>query len=131
MSTMSTSAEAGGAGDTLADYRGLLVAQWRTQLDDVTRLSMELADQRGGDDPHPGGAETEHSSVTGRLLAAARRQLDETEAALRRLDQNAYGVCEGCRLPIPAGRLEALPAARLCVSCQQTFRIAAGGSRRR
>lgn len=122
MSVTSVPASVSGAAP---DYRDLLVRQWRAQLDDVTRLSIDVETQREGDRPVSGGAGTEQARVAARLLAAARRQLEETEAALKRLDTGQYGTCDGCRLPIPPARLEALPAARLCVSCQQGYRDSA------
>lgn len=38
--------------------------------------------------------------------------------ALIRLEQGKYGVCADCGAKIPSRRLEALPYATLCVSCQ-------------
>ncbi|HEY7388668.1 MAG TPA: TraR/DksA family transcriptional regulator [Bryobacteraceae bacterium] len=49
--------------------------------------------------------------------------LREISDALIRIDQGNYGVCLECEEPISAKRLEALPWARYCVSCQE--RIAA------
>jgi DnaK suppressor protein len=34
-----------------------------------------------------------------------------------RLDAGSYGTCEQCGKPIPSARLEAIPRARLCISC--------------
>ncbi len=48
-------------------------------------------------------------------LAATREQLDEIDAALQRLDEGTFGVCETCGRPIAAARLEALPATRFCI----------------
>ncbi|RMH01317.1 MAG: TraR/DksA family transcriptional regulator [Planctomycetota bacterium] len=45
-----------------------------------------------------------------------RRQVFE---ALERIETGTYGRCEACRGEIPTRRLEALPYARYCVSCQQ------------
>jgi DnaK suppressor protein len=45
--------------------------------------------------------------------------LRELEAALHRLDGGGFGICERCREPISAKRLEALPWARFCVACQE------------
>lgn len=45
--------------------------------------------------------------------------LRELEAALRRLAEGGYGVCQRCLEPISAKRLEALPWARFCVYCQE------------
>ena len=80
----------------------------------------------GTDDEHdPEGAtlafERQHAAA---LLEAARQQVTAAEAALRRLDEGGYGVCERCGQPIGAERLAARPTASTCVRC-------AGGGRRR
>lgn len=50
---------------------------------------------------------------------AVHDQLQVTRAdvtrALEKLDQGSYGSCDECGEPIPAGRLEALPWAVLCI----------------
>jgi DnaK suppressor protein len=122
MSRTSASVDTTGSDDELDLYRALLERQWRAQLDVVTRLSVELADEQGDDGGRAGGAAFDLASVTHRLLTAARVQLEETEAALRRLDEGRYGTCAGCLARIPSPRLQALPTARLCVKCLQTFR---------
>lgn len=43
----------------------------------------------------------------------------QIDAALEKLDQGTYGVCEDCEDPIPRPRLEALPFAGLCIECQR------------
>ncbi|HZJ51542.1 MAG TPA: TraR/DksA C4-type zinc finger protein [Actinomycetota bacterium] len=43
----------------------------------------------------------------------------EVVAALTRLDEGGYGVCESCGDRIASERLEALPTARLCLACKQ------------
>ena len=40
-------------------------------------------------------------------------------AALQKIDDGTYGKCESCGQEIPAERLEAVPAATLCVACKQ------------
>ena len=51
-----------------------------------------------------------------RLATELRESLDEVEAALERLTDGTYGLCEVCGKPIGAARLEAMPAARLCIA---------------
>ncbi len=46
-------------------------------------------------------------------------QLRMIEEALDRIDAGDYGVCLGCEEPIPAKRLQAVPWAKYCVTCQQ------------
>ena len=43
--------------------------------------------------------------------------LQEIEDALAKFADGTYGECESCGQPIPDARLEAMPAARLCISC--------------
>ena len=51
------------------------------------------------------------------LAGSLREALDEVEHALVKLDQGTYGICEQCGRPINEARLEAMPAARLCIDC--------------
>ena len=43
--------------------------------------------------------------------------LEDIEVALQKFDDGTYGRCEGCGGPIAEARLEAMPAARLCITC--------------
>lgn len=52
------------------------------------------------------------------LLLRCREALDEIEEALRLIDRGTYGLCSVCGTAIPYERLEAVPATRRCVSCQ-------------
>jgi DnaK suppressor protein len=52
------------------------------------------------------------------LVSNEQEALYEIEEALKRLDQNTYGLCGMCERPIMKARLEAVPFARLCVNCQ-------------
>ena len=43
--------------------------------------------------------------------------LEHIEVALQKFDDGTYGRCEGCGGAIAEARLEAMPAARLCITC--------------
>ncbi len=58
------------------------------------------------------------TAVLSRLEGRERHELDEIDAAQARLEAGTYGVCEGCRRPIPLARLRALPTTRFCLPCQ-------------
>jgi RNA polymerase-binding transcription factor DksA len=60
----------------------------------------------------------EVEALAGSLLET----LEEVEHALAKLDSGDYGTCESCGQPIPEARLEAKPAARLCISCASARR---------
>jgi RNA polymerase-binding transcription factor DksA len=44
---------------------------------------------------------------------------DAVRDALAKLESGTYGNCEACHRPIPPARLEAVPYARRCRSCQE------------
>ena len=50
------------------------------------------------------------------LASELTETLGEVEAALIRLSEGTYGLCEVCGTPIPAARLEAIPTARRCMA---------------
>ena len=50
------------------------------------------------------------------LAGGLKETLEEVEAALERLAQGTYGRCERCGQEIAPARLEAMPAARLCIA---------------
>jgi DnaK suppressor protein len=54
--------------------------------------------------------------------------LREISDALHRIDQDTYGICLECEEPISTKRLDAVPWARYCVTCQEMIanRIADG-----
>lgn len=44
-------------------------------------------------------------------------EIEHIEQALARLARGAYGLCTSCGDPIAAARLDAIPAAALCIHC--------------
>jgi len=52
------------------------------------------------------------------LLGPKRQELEAIEAALQRLENGSYGLCENCGLSIEPRRLEIMPETPLCRNCQ-------------
>jgi RNA polymerase-binding transcription factor DksA len=61
------------------------------------------------------GTETFEREKDLSILEQVEAELADVEHALRRLDDGTYGTCEVCGTAIPDERLEAMPAARLCL----------------
>jgi DnaK suppressor protein len=51
------------------------------------------------------------------LAGSLTETLRDIEDALTKMDDGTYGGCEACGGDIGAARLEAMPAARLCMAC--------------
>ena len=54
------------------------------------------------------------------FIYAAREEnlLYHLDLALERIAKGEYGICVGCGKPIASKRLEAVPHARLCITCK-------------
>ncbi len=52
------------------------------------------------------------------LEKRVREQLADVEYALHKFEEGTYGLCDSCGQPIDPARLEALPQAKLCMSCK-------------
>ena len=61
---------------------------------------------------------SEIEALTGTLAET----LGEIDHALAKLDAGTYGQCERCGGLIAEARLEAMPAARLCITCASKSR---------
>jgi DnaK suppressor protein len=93
----------------------------RRQLDDLGARR----DAEGIEDPEldegfadAGQAAAERASLL-TLVRSLRDTLQDVERALAKMEAGTYGTCEHCGQPIDVERLEALPAARLCMSCKR------------
>ena len=52
-----------------------------------------------------------------------RRQLRVVLQGLNRLQGGTYGVCARCQRPIARKRIEALPTAQYCLTCQEQMEL--------
>ena len=103
---------------TLSDLRASLEQErsdLRARLAEMGLLSGgELSfDQNFADSSQVTAERGEVEALAGNL----RESLNDVEAAIVKLDNGTFGACEGCGQPISPDRLEAKPAARLCMDC--------------
>jgi len=88
------------------------------QLDRLRQLLFNehnTQQARAGDLQNPVDLEPDLAEV---LLARCNDATAEIDAALVRLAAGSYGLCLSCRSAIPYERLEIVPAAVRCVTCQ-------------
>ena len=73
---------------------------------DLSSMPIHMADL---------GSDTYEQEFALGLMDSERKLLQEIDDALRRIEEKAYGICEGTGKPIKKARLEAQPWARYCV----------------
>ncbi len=86
----------------------------------ISRLEKEISENKKfediGNSPDDTTQEYEAFEEKQALIRAAQKDLSELKLALKRIQEGKYGLCEKDGKPIERGRLEAYPAARLCVT---------------
>ena len=76
---------------------------------DLSSYSFHMADQ---------GTDSNEREKQFKYAERDSRFLYHIEEALERIKNGAYGMCETCGKPIGRVRLEAIPHARLCITCK-------------
>jgi DnaK suppressor protein len=116
--------------DTMTDDRAGRLRQYlmarrqevQQQIDEL--LAQHRADQTRSREESVADAEdrsTQDSASHQQLsiLEVRNKMRLQLDAALRRLEEGTYGVCEDCQRPISEERLKAVPFARRCIDCQR------------
>ena len=112
-----------------SEYRARLLEERERLVQAVEFLEREnsgsITDELGdivtsGDDNlgDSAGATYERELDQG-LEEGAQQTLTAIDDALRKIEEGTYGICEVCGKPIGAGRLAAIPWARLCIDDQR------------
>lgn len=109
------------APELLKAIRDALVHQRNSLLSVVQSTQAQLAEKAGGladvSDRASGGYEDDLAMGLMKIEAA---KIDDIEAAIKRIDDDVYGVCADCHKAIPRKRLEILPFALRCLPCEGT-----------
>ena len=69
-------------------------------------------------EPEEEAVDLQQTDVDQAVLDNEKALLAEVQQALARIDNGTYGICTNCGQPIPEERLEAIPWASLCVTCE-------------
>ncbi|MGD9496728.1 MAG: TraR/DksA family transcriptional regulator [Armatimonadota bacterium] len=109
-------------------FREILVEERDRLRSELKRIEDRAAgrdrlhsEQAGQDFDEPGGdaaSETIERAQSMAVGASLREQLDEVNAALGKIENGTYGICDSCGKPITKKRLSVLPWATLCKECR-------------
>ena len=80
----------------------------------VTNDVGDLADQAGDE---------RNREVSFLLCGRSKASLMAIEEALKKIEEETYGICEECEDEIVPGRLKAMPLAKLCLACQSRLEM--------
>ncbi|MEW5921809.1 MAG: TraR/DksA C4-type zinc finger protein [Bacillota bacterium] len=110
-------------GDRNRDYKALLEKEKKILLSHMAKEGFSLRESTAEltvIDNHPAdtGSELFERSKDLAIYDRHVKKLRDIEDALERLSQGKFGYCRACGGPIPGERLDAVPYAAYCLSCQ-------------
>lgn len=118
----------------LAEFKTLLMGLRARIRGDVEQLTVGALDshRESGDAKSPThlaelGTQAYEQDFSLRVVENDQEVIEEITAALKRIDNGTFGLCERCledgkppsKSAIPKARLRAIPYARVCVGCQR------------
>jgi DnaK suppressor protein len=111
------------ARDRLTVERAQALQRLADLTHDFDAMVAASRDTNADDEHDPEGATIafERSQIEA-LVRQAQHHLVEIESAVDRLDACTYGTCAACGRPIGEARLEARPAAAVCIECAASKR---------
>jgi len=113
----------------LAEFKKIILKRKEEVLDEIKHISEDTLKKSQKDASGDISGYTYHMADVATdtydrefslgLASNEREALYELDDALKKIDEGAFGICEGCKSLISKVRLRAVPYARLCVKCQQ------------
>ena len=109
--------------DEIKGYRSLLLAMLSRGRSNVTDMADKALQKNSGElsmvPLHMADAGTDNfeQEFTLSLAETGSQVLSSIEAAIDRIDEGTFGICEECGAQIPRARLNAIPFAPFCVNC--------------
>ena len=103
-------------------HRERLLALRASLLGDVTQMEDDSLKDHSKTTSIPTdmeelGSDNADQELTASLLGSDKDTLDQIDAAIKRIEDGSYGLCETCGMKIPKSRLDAIPYAALCIHC--------------
>ena len=114
----------------LTKTQAVLYRRLQTERDDLRRRLASLereqvllprdpeSDSKPGDQELGDCFQSREIARDAEIAAQVSDMVDKVEKAIVRIESGRYGVCDDCGKKIPAARLQALPSAGMCLTCQ-------------
>jgi len=100
-------------------YRAILLKKRHELLASTRNQPDALATSIQTPDADEFAVKSVIQDVAAATLDLRSRMLKDIDRSLKQIAEGTYGLCEGCGEEISSNRLQALPWARYCLTCQE------------
>jgi len=106
--------------DQKQKYTDLLTKLHEKISKQISFLATDSLNKSDADEPRDDVTDDFDRDFALSLLTSEHDVLFEINQAMKRVQEGTYGRCEQCSSAVGMARLNAIPFARLCISCQST-----------
>lgn len=104
-------------------FRRLLRRRMQELLSEAGKTVEGMDEEENFPDPTDRASLEANRNFTLRIRDRERKLILKIQEALRRLDEEEYGICEGCGEEIGIARLKARPVTTLCIDCKSSQEV--------
>jgi RNA polymerase-binding protein DksA len=87
-------------------------------LDRLASIKKDVTREHSGDSAEQ-AQERENDEVVDAIGNETAQSIRDIQAAIERIDEGSYGICESCGKEIGEARLKIVPEATRCVNCAE------------
>jgi len=102
------------------------LARWRGEIEgglSTSIQSMQQEEHASYPDPTDQASMESDRDFDLRIRDRERRLVRKIDAAMNRIKEGTFGICESCGGPISSKRLQARPVTTLCIDCKTAQEI--------
>jgi DnaK suppressor protein len=100
-------------------FKSVLVDEMKTLLNEADKTVTEMnADSSNFPDPTDRATQESDRNFELRIRDRERKLLNKIRAAIERIDNGEFGICEECGEEISEARLKVRPVTTLCINCK-------------
>jgi len=105
----------------IEEFRTILLDRKNQILKNIQESKSEIDELQnsGASDEADFASISNDSAIEVALSQKQKKELDEIEFALKKIDEGTYGICEMCEEEIGIERLKVKPQARYCIVCRE------------
>ena len=103
----------------MQDIKLMLLKEKENLVEEILKIKEQEVVEHDIGDEIDSSVEEQERKLTMLLQDREQEKLEKIEDAIRRIEENSFGICEECGEPISKKRLMIVPFTRLCINCQQ------------
>lgn len=102
----------------IGDLKEMLLGKRDQLTGQISKLKNDAVDGSDSTNWEEDGTDAFDREFAFKMAGSRNEMLNQIDEALRKIEENTYGVCEVCNEKIGRNRAKVLPFCKTCINCQ-------------